>query len=226
MADPLVTLISSCYVSRVWTWLCRLFGKKTAPTSVDQTPAWAIELCEQLGGSAPPPWAAALADQLKQPTPPPWATELADLVQRSARSQSKTALRLEEIERKLEGGFLDLHKATQALARPPTDLRWDEVLDALDLLEEARSSVAATSPAVAQGLAGVQARLLRHLSASGLVRHANLHEPADGTLFRVVGTEVRDDLPDGVVTRVIRAAVRRGDQLIREGEVLTNRKPS
>ncbi len=210
----------------VWTWLRRLFKRKSKETPPETPPRWAIELGEQLSGDDPPPWAVELGEQIGNGTPPTWGSELTELVQRAARAQGKSALRLEELERKLEGGFADLRHLTQAAARPAEHLRWDDVLDAMDLLEEASAALQATHPSVAQGLGGVQLRLVRHLSAAGLVRLTPLHAPPDGTQVRIVGTEEQPDLPEGVVTRVVRAAVKRGDQLVREGEVLTNRRLS
>ena len=203
----------------MWKWLARLFGRDPeTPPAGDEPPPWALDLLERIEGRL---------DDLPGEAPP-WAEELKDLLQKTARGQGKSALRLEEIERKIEGGFLDLRQvlAAQAPARPPEELRYDDLLDALDLLEEARVSLAGTHPSAAAGLLGVIGRLHQHLGQSGLTRCAPLHEPADGTAFRVVGTEERADLPEGAVTRVVRAAVRRGGRLVRQGEVLTTRSPS
>ena len=49
-------------------------------------------------------------------------------------------------------------------------------------------------------------------------------EAPDGRLFRVVGAEPSAALPEGVVARVVRAAVLRGDEILREGEVIVTRR--
>jgi hypothetical protein len=72
----------------------------------------------------------------------------------------------------------------------------------------------------------VVARLEAFLANSGLTRLAPLGELPDGRLFRVVGNQTHSTLPEGSVARVIRAAVVRGEQLIREGEAITVRNPS
>jgi molecular chaperone GrpE (heat shock protein) len=136
------------------------------------------------------------------------------------------ALQVEDLERKLEGGFAELRSAllsqkgagtgAHAGAAPP----WDELLDALDLLDEA---VRLADPALAPGLMGVVARLGSFLSHAGLTRLVPLGQPPDGRLFRVVGTESHSSLAEGSIARVVRAAVLRGEHLLREGEAITVR---
>jgi molecular chaperone GrpE (heat shock protein) len=75
-------------------------------------------------------------------------------------------------------------------------------------------------------LAGVTERLERFLDGSGLSRRAAASAPLDGKVFRVVGTVERTDLPDGSPVEVVRAAALAGDRLVREGEVLVNRRPA
>lgn len=130
---------------------------------------------------------------------------------------------MEDLERKLEGGLTDLRGAlssNRAGAPAPAEPRWDELLDALDLLDV---SVHLADSALAPGLAGVAARLERFLGASGLTRLAPLGHPPDGRLFRVVGTQPHPHLPEGTIARVVRAAALRGERLVREGEVITVR---
>ncbi|KFE62429.1 hypothetical protein DB31_4139 [Hyalangium minutum] len=159
-------------------------------------------------------------------TPPAWAAPLAEAVQKSARAQARWGLQLEELERKLEGGFADLRSALlSSLSAPPgapsqVAPEWSELLDALDLLEEA---IRLADPALAPGLKGVVARLERSLSHAGMTRVAPLGQLPDGRLFRVVGTEPRPGLAEGSIARVVRAAVLRGGALLREGEAITVR---
>jgi molecular chaperone GrpE (heat shock protein) len=159
-------------------------------------------------------------------SPPAWATPLLEAVQKSSRAQARLALQVEELERKLEGGFtewrdsLAAQKAAAPGAAPDTELRWEELLDSRDLLEEAARL---SDPFLASGLVGVTDRLDRFLAQAGLRRLAPVGQPPDGRLFRVVGTQPNPSLSDGVIARVIRAAVLRGEHLVREGEAITVR---
>jgi hypothetical protein len=174
--------------------------------------------------------ASASPAELPAPAPeraPAWAQELLEAVQKSGRAQAKAIARLEALEPKLEGGFADLRSAIGAAARPPADPRGlEDILDALDILDEARRALAASGWTESeQGLAGVAERLERFLGDLGVARRASATEPLDGKLFRVVGTVQRPDLPDGAPTQVVRAAAFLGGRLLREGEVLVNRRP-
>lgn len=161
-------------------------------------------------------------------SPPAWVTPLVDSVQKSSRAQARLALHVEDLERKLEGGLAELRGSLSSLrgdaagASAGAGLRWEELLDALDLLEEA---ALLADGALASGLAGVTARLERFLSQAGLTRLAPLGQPPDGRLFRIVGTQPQSSLPEGTVVRVVRAAVLRGGHLVREGQVITVRNP-
>jgi molecular chaperone GrpE (heat shock protein) len=158
--------------------------------------------------------------------PPAWAATWADALQKSARAQSRLALQVEDLERKLEGGVAELRSALLSLkgsgpgAQARATPQWDELLDALDLLDEAARLA---DPALAPGLMGVVARLGSFLSHAGLTRLAPLGHPPDGRLFRVVGTEPHSSLAEGSITRVVRAAVLQGEHLFREGEAITVR---
>lgn len=187
----------------MFAWLKKLFRRSPPPDE------------------APPPWAQELLEEFDPDRKPPWAEELGEAVQRAARAQGKTGLRLEQIEQKLDDGLGEIKQQLGVLV-PAT--RWDDLLDAMDLLEEARRGLEFDEPEVAAGLGGVLTRLEKHLGQSGLTRHSDRHQSPDGRRFRVVGTEEDHNLPDGVVTRVVRAAVTRGDKLVREGAVLTNRR--
>ena len=163
-------------------------------------------------------------------SPPSWASALLEAVQKSSRAQARLALQVEDLDRKLEGGLAELRGALSSregtapsLSAGPEPL-WDALLDALDLLDEATRLA---DPALAPGLAGVSDRLVRFLAHSGLTRLAPLGHQPDGRLFRVVGTQpYPSNLVEGDVLHVVRAAVLRGEHLVREGEVITVRNPS
>jgi hypothetical protein len=161
--------------------------------------------------------------------PPVWAVGLVDALQKSARAQSRLALQVEDLDRKLEGGLAELRsslssrRGTVPGVSSGTEPRWNELLDALDLLDEA---IRLSDPASASGLAGVKARLINVLESSGLTRLTPLGQPLDGRLFRVVGTEPHPSLAEGSVVRLVRAAVLREGLLLREGEAITVRNPS
>ncbi|MDY7229682.1 hypothetical protein [Hyalangium rubrum] len=174
------------------------------------------------------PQAPSLPGEALPPeVPPPWAMTLLEAVQKSSRAQARLTLQVEDLDRKLEGGFAEVRnslsswKSAATGGAPDSSLRWDAVLDALDLLDEAAQ---VADPALAPGLTGVAARLERFLGQSGLTRLVPLGHPPDGRLFRVVGTQPHDSLPEGAIARVVRAAVLRGEYLVREGEAITVRK--
>lgn len=158
--------------------------------------------------------------------PPDWAVELLEAVRKLGRSQAKGAALVESLEVKLEGGFADLRSAIAAAPSAPAAVpAFDAVFDALDILDEARRSLKAMgSDPVERGLARVTERLEGHLADSGLSRRVVATMPLDGKVFRVVGTVQREDLPDGALAQVVRAAVVAGDRVVREGEILINRR--
>jgi hypothetical protein len=147
-------------------------------------------------------------------------------VQKSSRAQARLALQVEDLDRKLEGGLAEWRSSLAAQkgdapgVAPGTELCWDELLDSRDLLEEAARLA---DPVLASGLAGVTGRLDRFLSQAGLRRLAPVGHPPDGRFFRVVGTQPHPSLSDGAISRVVRAAVLRGEHLMREGEAITVR---
>lgn len=162
--------------------------------------------------------------------PPAWALELMEVVQKSNRTAGRLGLKLEELERKVEGGFQDLRSTVKDLGTStaaPSALDWDDLLDALDLLDAAvRSAAQSGQDGLAAGLEGIRQRLQRVLVSRGIQRHATVNGTLDGRLFKVVGTQPCEDQPDGVVLRLVRAAATQGGKLIREGEVIINRRAS
>jgi len=133
--------------------------------------------------------------------------------------------RIEALESKVEGGFSDLRSSVPS-GPATTQPSLDEVLDAMDILEEACRTLddAGNAPA-SQGLRGVIDRLERFLAQAGLTRIATPPAELDGRLFRAVGVVERHDLADGAPAHVVRAAALAGDRVVREGEVLVNRRP-
>ncbi len=152
--------------------------------------------------------------------------EIADLVRKSARGYVRVAAKLDALESALQAGFAEQRAAaaTNASASPPDTLTgWSDVLDALDTLEHVVSSAAADS-AYVDGLRAVAGRLQRALARVTIERVGERGAPVDPRVLRVVGTEDHPDLPEGVVTRVVRAAALARGRVVREGEVFVNRR--
>ncbi len=144
--------------------------------------------------------------------------EIATRLQTVARAQSKLSLRVDELAGEVASNHEQLLGELVLRAR---DL--DDILDALDRLDDAARALGPDQAGLAQGLSAIADRLDRHLRRTGMIRHAELGVEPDGRRFRVVGSEACGDLPDGVITRVVRSAATRGDELVREGEVVINR---
>ncbi len=165
-----------------------------------------------------PPGASAEAGD---PPVPPWATALVELVQKVTRSQARGQVQSEGLERKVEAGFADLRQQVGELARAGAggrDLDWDPLLDALDGLAEAETVARELSAPLVAGLRGIAERLATFASEAGLTRIDTAGAQPDGRFYRVVGTTERADVEAGAIVRVVRAAVLRGERLIREGE--------
>ena len=152
---------------------------------------------------------------------PPWAAELAEQLHKVTRSQARGQVQVEGLERKVEAGFADLRQQVAELARAGAgaqDLDWSPLLDSLDGIAEAVRVASAVSDPLAAGLRGIGERLAAFASRGGLTRLDATGVPPDGRYFRVVGTEECGDVTPGAILKVVRAAVIRGDRLIREGE--------
>ena len=146
---------------------------------------------------------------------------IALLLQKVARGQARQGLRIESIESKLEAGFADLRASLGTVAAAnDAGLRFDDCFDAMDALDEAVRL--APSPEYARGLKVVLDRLTSFLARSGYQRATAVGQPADARRFRVVGTEVRESQPPGVVVGMARAAVLRQGEVVREGEVIVS----
>jgi molecular chaperone GrpE (heat shock protein) len=147
--------------------------------------------------------------------------DIAELSQKIARTQARQGLCLEEIESKLEAGFADLRRAIDKVGLAgDSSLSFDEVFDAMDVLEEAVRL--APDEAHAQGLRAVVDRLERFLKRAGFERQMAVGEMPDALRFRVVGTESSDTLAPGKALRIVRAAICRQGKLVREGEVIVS----
>lgn len=156
--------------------------------------------------------------------PAPWVAELLEQLQKLNRGNARLSLRVEDLEGKVEGGFAELRGQ---LAAPRADQqRPDELFDALDALDEACANARQLQqPEFADGLERVARRLEQLALKQAYVRIRPHGQAPDGRLFKVVGAIVAPELADGLVARVVRAAVTHRDgSTVREGEVLTSRK--
>jgi hypothetical protein len=155
--------------------------------------------------------------------PPPWVGDFLDALQKSGRVQARVQLSLEDLHGKVEAGFADLRAMPTSRNQnlPPTQ----ELLDALDALDEAARIAHSLEPTFAEGLTRLAERLARS-TLGGHLRLQPIGSQVDPARFRVVGTEPGTG-SNGLVTRVVRAAVIAPDgSLIREGEVFTTRSLS
>ena len=136
---------------------------------------------------------------------------VADAMHKVARVQARMSLKLE-----------DLHNSSRSPADTGVLPKLDAVFDAVDLLEEAaRTARASGNSALSEGIASIGLRLVEFIEQVGLSRVGATGVPPDARLFRVVGAEAGGQThPAGVITRVVRAAVVKGNKFVREGEVL------
>jgi len=151
--------------------------------------------------------------------------ELQEGLQKQSRAAVKQATRLEAALGETDARVTALGEAIKKLpgasvSRESNVTRPDEVFDALDALDEALRLTA--EPHLAQGLTRVRERLLRFCERLGYTRVDGHGELPDPQVMRIVGTEARHDAAHGTVTRVVRAAVRSGSQIVREGEVIVS----
>jgi hypothetical protein len=172
-----------------------------------------------LGRQPPQPPAPASAE------PAPWVAELLEQLQKLSRGNARLSLRVEDLEGKVEGGFAEL-RGHLAAPRAADQQRPDELFDALDALDEACVNARQLQPEFAAGLERVVRRLEQLALKQAYVRVRPHGQPPDGRLFKVVGAVTAPELADGLVARVVRAAVitHPDGSTVREGEVLTSRK--
>lgn len=154
---------------------------------------------------------------------PAWVDELAAALQKQTRAATKQTARLEAAVGELDARVAQLaaelgqtRGANEAFEANEAE-SYELVFDALDALDAARELAA--DPHLAEGLARVGERLELFCASRGFRRVTSLGAAPDGNLMRVVGTE-RSAQPPGQVLRVVRAALLRGEQLVREGSVI------
>jgi GrpE len=155
-------------------------------------------------------------------------SELLDSLRKVVRSNGRLGLRLDAIEAKLEAGLADVRARIVLTTPPPKEpaaVRWDDLLDALDALDRAAESAGAvSSEGMRDGLRAIVARLELIVQQAGITRVSGTGNVPDGRMFRVVGTEAHADRDDGTVVRVVRSAARSGSRVVREGEVVVNKR--
>jgi molecular chaperone GrpE (heat shock protein) len=141
--------------------------------------------------------------------------QILDALKKQARANAKQSARLESM-------LAEIDRRTKELAarRSEPASSYDDLFDALDALDAAMTFA---PPDLREGLARVAARLERFAERQGFSRVAARGVAPDPRLFRVVGVDPRGDSPAGTVNAIVRAAIVRGDQVVREGEVLVSR---
>jgi molecular chaperone GrpE (heat shock protein) len=170
--------------------------------------------------SPPPPEPVRATPAAAPPVADARIDELATKLQAIARAQAKQAIVIDELSEALAQRHAELLELLSSRDEV------DGLLDAIDRLDDARRTLAPDQHELEVGLAAIAGRIERLLAARGVTRHARLGQPPEGRRERVVGSERRPELPEGVIVRVVRSAASRGQQLVREGEVVINRKAS
>ncbi len=196
----------------MWAWLRRLFDPSAAAST---------------------PTVAALPPPAELPAgPPPAPQELVETLEscrKNARAQAKLAARVDEVHDALAAQLDDVRAALQsvAAARPPASApaaAWNEVLDAMDLLQHAIDALPPErDDGLAEGLRGVLRRLDRALAVERIERRGEVGGSVDGRIFRVIGTEPHPSLAEGRIARVVRAAALLDGKVLREGEVFSSK---
>lgn len=169
---------------------------------------------------------AALPAPLEWPEhPPDWAESLSEQLQKLNRAQARLTLKVEDLDKKVEGGFGELRLERTRSSDGDDDRMPDELFDIFDGLDEASRAASLSAPELAQGIDRLVRRLESLLLQQRYLR-LNCHGQApDGRLFRVVGTTSATNVAEGLVAQVIRAAVTTPTgAVVREGEVLTSRR--
>ncbi len=173
--------------------------------------------------SLPAPTAAALptrSDEIVERS-----DEILEAIQKQTRAAAKQSARFEAAFGALEerlatlASKLEQRSLVTAQVVAP-ELNLDPVFDALDGLDAARTL--AHDPHLAEGLQRVADRLEQLCEQHGYRRLSGVGMAPDPRVMRVVGTDPRCDLPRGVVSRVVRAALLRGDRVVREGNVIVS----
>jgi molecular chaperone GrpE (heat shock protein) len=139
-------------------------------------------------------------------------SDLAEQLRKAMRGLARASAEIAQIRSALDA-------LAAAPANDPTPL-----LDAIDDLERAADAIGEGHvDGASEGLRRVSERLGGMVARQGLRRVGTKGEPIDGKLFRVVGAE-GSPFAAGAIARVVRAAVVRGGDLVRMGDVIASRK--
>jgi molecular chaperone GrpE (heat shock protein) len=153
-------------------------------------------------------------------TRPPWVDEILEGLQKQNRAAAKQAARLEAL---IGECSADLRLAREELGRSASTVAttgepYHDLFDALDALDQAM--VLAGEPHLVEGLSRVRLRIQQFCERAGYTRTGAVGQPVDAASMRIVGTQRAGDVPVGSISRVVCAAIRRGGQLVREGQVI------
>lgn len=162
------------------------------------------------------------------PPPPPsegerpaWLDEITDALQKQTRAATKQSAKLEAVVGELDARVVSLGESLKRLAPPrESTVSCDAVFDALDGLDAARALI--SDEHLSAGLLRIGERLERFCEQQGYARVTGLGKPPEPRMMRVVGTEPCAELAPGRVSRVVRATVLRGNELVREGSVIVS----
>ncbi len=172
---------------------------------------------------------ARFRPRLVEPVPaderPAWVGELLEAIQKQSRATAKQSAKLEGT---LGESLAMLRSLGEALARQATPASPADALqtarqhallfDALDGLDQAIRL--ASEPHLAAGLERIAERITSFCAHAGFRRMPGQGAPPDARVMRVVGSEPDAAVAPGHVSRVVRAAILRGAELVREGEVV------
>jgi len=162
---------------------------------------------------------------LDSPPRPPWVDEVLDALRRQARSALKASAGMEaalgQSAAELKALRAEVRKLAQLSAERATSADrpdFDPLFDALDALEQAVDVT--REPHQQAGLRRVMQRIEHFCALAGYRRVCGHGQAPDPGLMRVVGSEPVPGMAAGQVSRTVRAAIVRGQTLVREGEVV------
>jgi molecular chaperone GrpE (heat shock protein) len=146
--------------------------------------------------------------------------ELLDGISKQSRLLARLALRHEDMEKKIEGGFGELRSARASAGPDDASESLEEVFASIDALGGlARSG----EGALGDGLRMTVRRLERYLEARGVVAIGADGETIDARAYEVVGTVERPGAADGTIVERPRIAYRKGDRIVRMGTAVVAR---
>jgi molecular chaperone GrpE (heat shock protein) len=153
--------------------------------------------------------------------------DILDGIGKQGRLLARLALRHEDMERKIEGGFGELRATRMSAGAEETPESFEDLyasIDALVGLAQSDASGLAHSEALREGLDVTIRRLLRYLAGRGVTPIGAAGELVDAQAYEVVGTVERPELPAGAIVQLPRIAYRRGGQIVRTGAAIVNRR--